>query len=211
MRNRWVKRVLLGAAVLGLLFLLWSVWDHDAILRWLERARPLPFFALMALLPMLGLPLTPFFVIAGATFGIALGALGSISALAANLFASYLIGRWLRPSIAALLKRLGYELPDFTTRQHGALRFTLAVKLAPGVPAFVKTYGLAVAGVRFGWYFGVSMLITGAYGISIIVLGDSLFDHDRQRVVLALGVLVVLAVGVWAWRRRLTAPLASRD
>ena len=204
MRKRWVKRVLLAGAALGLLLLLWSVWDHDAILEWLVRAHPLPFFSLMALLPMIGVPLTPFFVVAGATFGISLGTMGSILALGVNLVASYVLGRRLRPRIGAMLSRLGYQLPNFETRDKGAFRFTLAMKLAPGVPAFVKTYGLAMAGIQFWWYFGVSMVITGAYGISIIVLGDSLFDHDRKRIVLAAGVLLVLALGVWRWRRRLS-------
>jgi hypothetical protein len=33
------------------------------------------------------------------------------------------------------------------------------VKLAPGIPQFVKHYGLGVAGVPFGLYLGASMLI----------------------------------------------------
>ena len=198
----WVKRGLSVLAVVGLVLLLWSVWDREALMAWVARARPLPFFALMALLPVIGVPITPFFIVAGATFGARLGLIGSGLAVATNLILCYGIARKLRPRLKSLLRRFGYNLPDIGARKKGAVRFTLAVKLAPGLPQFVKNYGLGVAGVPFTPYFVLSMLITGVYGASFVVLGESLLTHDRGRAAIAAGFVAVLAVGLWWWRRR---------
>lgn len=186
----------------GLLYLLWSIWDHDALMEWLETAHPLPFFVLMALLPTFGLPITPFFIVAGAAFEGWLAATGSAISLGLSLGLCYLLARPMRPWLESLLGRFGYKLPDFRSRSTGTFRFLLAVKLAPGIPASLKNYGLAVSGIPFLPYFVVSMLVTGTYGIAIILLGNSLFEHERNRAVLVVSLLAVLALGAWWWRRR---------
>lgn len=100
-----------------------------------------------------------------------------------------------------MLRRFGYKLPDFTSKEKRAIGFTLAVKVAPGVPAFVKNYGIVLAGVGFLPYFVLSLLFTGAYGAVVIVLGDSLFDRDPSRLLIVAVLFAALTGGVW-WRRR---------
>ncbi len=200
---RWARRALVVVGLAAVAYVLWSSWDREAIAAWKQEASPLTFFVVMAIVPALGVPVTPLFILAGATFGRRLGLLGSGIALAANLAICYWIARsGLRRWLVWVLRRFDYELPDFEQRYKGALRFTLMVKLAPGVPAFVKNYGLGVAGVPFSLYFAASMLITGAYGVALIVLGESLFQHDGNRAVVVGALVVVLALGVWWWRRR---------
>jgi uncharacterized membrane protein YdjX (TVP38/TMEM64 family) len=205
-RWRWPKRVGVLLAAAGLAWLVWSLWDHEAVMAFVERARPLPFFTVMALVPLVGAPITPLFLLAGATFGGLVGLLGSLIALALNLVACYWLARLLRPPLERLARRLGYRLPDLKKRQGSTLGFTAAVKLAPGVPAFMKSYGLALARVPFGIYFGVSMAITGAYAASLILLGASLFQHNRNRTLVAAGVLGVVVLALWIWRRRRGGP-----
>jgi uncharacterized membrane protein YdjX (TVP38/TMEM64 family) len=85
------------------------------------------------------------------------------------------------------------------------VRFALAVKLAPGVPAFVKHYGMAMVGVPFPVYFALSMLITGAYAVGFVVVGGSLLDHRLSRTAIVIGALAAaIAVGMWWSRRRQT-------
>ena len=159
-----MRRALTVAALAGLALLVWRVWDHDAVLAWMRQASPVRYFTAMALLTVIGIPVTPLFVVAGATFGAAVGLIGSGLALAAALTMSYGIARGrMRRWLESLLRRFGSELPDFGEAGRNALRFTLMVKLTPGLPAFVKNYGLAAAGVPFPTFLGVSMLVTGAY------------------------------------------------
>jgi uncharacterized membrane protein YdjX (TVP38/TMEM64 family) len=193
--------VLLIVAVAGTALLVWSAWDHDAWLGWMQRARPLPFFTAMTIVSVLGVPVTPLFVLAGVTFGARVGLAGSLVAVAASLTACYWIARGLRRPMRALLRRFRWELPNLGERKKGAIRFTLAVKLAPGIPHFVKNYALGVARVPFAVFFAISMLITGGYAIALVVLGRSMFDHRSRGLWIAVA-LIVVAVGLWWWLRR---------
>ncbi len=200
---RHVRRALAGLGVAALVWLLWSIWDHEAIVAMKRSADPLPFFGAAAVLPTFGVPLTPFFIVAGASFSVPKALAGSLAALAVNLSLCHWIARSaLRPRIEALFHRVGYKLPNFEKAEGGALRFTVMVKLAPGLPSFVKNYILGLAGAPFGIYLGVSMAVSGLYAAVLIVLGDSLFDHDLKRVGLIVAVVLVLVAGVWWWRRQ---------
>jgi uncharacterized membrane protein YdjX (TVP38/TMEM64 family) len=200
---KWLKRVLgvLGLAVLAAVT--WWAWDRGVMTGWKEEAGPVTFFGAMAVLPAIGMPITPFLVLAGATFGVGPGLLGSALALGVNLTLCYAIARSaLRPWLESLLRRFEYELPDFEQREGGALRFTLLVKFAPGAPAVAKNYLLGLTGVPFALYFIASMLITGAYAALCVILGGSLFEHDIGRLLIVGGVAVVLCAALWWWRKR---------
>jgi uncharacterized membrane protein YdjX (TVP38/TMEM64 family) len=197
-----VKRIAVVLAVAALALVLWWAWDREAMMDWKREAGPLPFFGAMAVLPAVGIPITPLFVLAGATFGVGPGLLGSGVALGLNLTLCYAIARSeLRPRLESLLRRFEYELPQFEEGDRGSLRFTLLVKLAPGAPAAVKNYLLGIIRVPFPLYFGASMLITGAYAVLCVVVGDSVFEHHVVRV-LVVGVVVVAVAAGWWWRRR---------
>src|SRR5262245_50499982 len=198
-------RILVVVAALAVVaYLIWSIWDHEALMAWVGKAPPLPFFALMALLPAFGVPLTPFFLLAGATFGVKVGLLGSWGALALNLIICYWVARSRLRGLESLLRRFGQELPDFTEKESGALRFTFMIKVAPGIPGFLKNWGLAASGVPFSIYMGVGMAVTGLYAAALVSLGESMFDHDLTRTLVAAGILVgVVALLWWLHRRRL--------
>jgi uncharacterized membrane protein YdjX (TVP38/TMEM64 family) len=197
------KYGLAAVAFAGFALLLWSLWDHDAVLAINRQVHPVRFFGAAALLPAIGLPLTPLFLMAGARFGVPVGLLLSLLALAANLALCYWLARSaLRPRLVSVLRRFDYELPDAKHGKRNPLRFTVMMKLAPGLPAFIKHYVLGLTAVPFRVYMVVSMLITGTYAGLLIVLGDSLFDHDLDRGVVAIAVTLTLAALLWWWRRK---------
>lgn len=205
-RTPWLAvagKCVMGLALAGMVYLLWSAWDHEAFLRWKEEAGPVPFFAAMAVLPAIGFPVTPFFILAGATFGVVLGLGGSLLALLVNFSLCFWLARsGLRPRISRLLERFGVDLPDFQAGHQRALRFVLTVKLAPGVPAFAKNYLLGAVGVPFAMYLTVSMLVTGVYAAAFVVLGESVLEHDMDRAVVAVVVIALVALALWWIRRR---------
>jgi uncharacterized membrane protein YdjX (TVP38/TMEM64 family) len=199
----------MAVGVLVVALVVRSVWDQQALMAWIGRASPIKFFTLMALLPALGVPITPFFVLAGATFGARIGVLGSLVALAANLTGCYWIARRIRPLVESLLKRYQYRLPEGA--RTNPTRTVVAVKLAPVVPAFVKSYALGLSGVPFGIYLGWSMLITGAWAVPLVVLGESLLQHDARRALWVVVALAALAMILWLRSREGGLRTASRE
>ena len=203
--------ILAIAALAGLLYLLWSNWDSAAILAWKREASPLLFFSALAMLPAFGLPTTPFFLLAGTTFGIPVALLGTFIGLGLNLALCYWIARsGLRPFLERILRRFRFELPDLQEGGTNTLRFALAIKLAPGLPAFAKNYVLGMVGVPFALYFGLSMLITGAYAALFVVLGESLLAHNRSTAAAVMAALLMLGIGVWWWQSRASRASDSR-
>jgi uncharacterized membrane protein YdjX (TVP38/TMEM64 family) len=201
---RWLKPVAAAVAALIVAYLLWSAWDHRAVMDWIYRLRPVPFFVAMAVLPAIGFPFTPLFLFAGASFGPVMGFVGSMIALAANLVVCFVIARRMREPLQSLLRRFKYELPDFRGRGRASVRFAFTVKAAPGIPGFVKHYGLGLAGVPFVPYFFVALGVSGAYAAASVIVGNSLFDHDVSRTVVTIAILAG-ATAVVVWLRRRTA------
>jgi uncharacterized membrane protein YdjX (TVP38/TMEM64 family) len=206
-REIWMKRIALAVVAVAVLYLAWVLWDYQAVMGWMERARALPFFVATALLPAIGAPLTPFFLLAGATFGVQTALVGSLIALAANMTICYWIGRsGLRPRLVSILERFDYSLPDFEpdTGKSAArsARFTTMVKVAPGVPGFIKNYGLGAARVPFWIFLAVGIVFSGAYAAALIVLGDSIFDHNLSAGTLAILALAAAGLGIWLWMRK---------
>src|SRR5690606_7883903 len=100
------------AAIVGVCAWVWLAWDHESFARWQEEAGPLPFFGALAVLPAFGLPTTPFYLLAGATFGTGLALAGSAVSLAANLALCHWIARsGVRPRLERWLDRRGHRLP----------------------------------------------------------------------------------------------------
>jgi uncharacterized membrane protein YdjX (TVP38/TMEM64 family) len=188
----------------GLAYVIISVWDRDVLVRWMTEATPVPFFLAMALLPAIGAPLSPFLVLAGASFGVWLGLVGTVVAIALNLVICYAIAHSkLRPRLQALFERFDYKVPDFTAGGPRAWRFAAAMKLTPALPAFAKTYILAVTAVPFPIYFTVSLAITMLFAVAWLVLGDSLLAHNVDRSTVAvLAILALVIVGLRWWYKR---------
>ncbi|QBQ53928.1 TVP38/TMEM64 family protein [Nitrosococcus wardiae] len=178
-----VSMIILGAG-------LWFAWDYEAFLAWKRDAGALPFFTALAIMPAFGIPITPFYLLVGATFGMTLGLIGSALSLAVNLVLCYWIARsGLRRILERLLAHTRYTLP--TVWPGHEFRFTLIVRLVPGLPIFIKNYLLSIGGVPFLTYFLVSFTVTLVYAVVFIMLGESLYKHDLNE---ATGALIILVL-----------------
>lgn len=170
-----------------------------------RNAGPATFFLAMAVLPAFGAPLSFFCLTAGSVFGPLLGMplvlVLSLSAIAANIAFSHLLARRaLRPSLAYLMGRLGYKLPQVNSGDSTDL--IVLIRVTPGLPFPVQNYLLGLAAVPFPRYFVISCLIAFPLNSAIIIFGEALLQ-GRGRMAL-LGLLLVLAVmvGIHLVRRR---------
>ncbi len=180
---------------------IWLLQNREMVWQWQKQAHPLVFFALMALLPAAGFPSTPFYLLAGATFGAAMGLAGTWSALAANLTLCYWLSHsGLRPVLARWLDRAGKRLPRITAKNE--LRFVFLVRLVPGIPAVAKNYLLGLAHVSFRTYFLVSLPTVGLYASCFVVLGESFLDWSPWKAGAAIALLVAVGAFMWWWKRQ---------
>ncbi|MEY4581719.1 MAG: hypothetical protein RL701_6422 [Pseudomonadota bacterium] len=192
--------LLLVALLLGV-GVLWLAWNRDAVQAWKTQLSPVAFFAAMTILPTFGMPLSPFFVAAGAIFGLRIGLLGSAVAVVSHCSLCYVIARGrFGERMRRFMDRFKYEIPNF--EQEGGLRFAVIVKLTPGIPGALKNYVLGLSGVPFGVYLGVCLVAAAGYAIPLMALGESLFKHDGMRAVVVVLAVGVVGLGLWIWRRR---------
>ena len=211
-RRRLGIALLGGVLVAALSVALWLFWNHEEVLEWKREAEPLPFFVLMALLPALGFPITPLFVLAGAVFGATVGLIGSFLGLAVNLLLCHWIAHSaLRPHLERMLARTNYRLPRFDADRRGALQFILLVRITPGVPLFLKNYLIGFSDIGLRLHFGISILLTGAYGAGFVLLGESMLEHDVFEAIIAAVILALVSVAVVLLRRYLRRPFNRRS
>jgi uncharacterized membrane protein YdjX (TVP38/TMEM64 family) len=197
------RRVLRIAGMLLLVVALagaWRNWDGERIREWQEQAGPIPFFLAMTILPAVGVPTTPLYILAGAAFSMPVALVGTLLSVAANLLLSYWVAHGaLRPWLERLLEKSRHDLPDVQGRN--AWWVTCLVRLAPGIPAFIKNYLLGLANIPLPIYFLGSMGITGLYAALFVVLGESMKDRDTHQALWVVGLMMSL-VGVGWWVRR---------
>lgn len=196
-----------GVVLLVVLMGVYLAMDEAVLEAWLARLRgygPLPFFLALGCLTAIGFPTTPFFLLAGSTFGAVTGVIGSGLATGLNLVLAYGIARYgLRQWLERGLDRAGYRVPRLPARHQ--FRTCLLVRLTPGPPSFLKSYLLALASVRFGLFLSVSWPTGAAYAVGVILLGDSMVDRDPVQAVAALGLIGLVGGGFYLLRRRLAA------
>ncbi|WP_322529434.1 VTT domain-containing protein [Salinicola sp. LHM] len=170
----------------------------------LETLHPLALLIAMAGLPALGIPMTPFYILAGLRFGVPGGLLFSAVATLLNLLLCYAIASGqLRPVLRASIERRFPALAGLDDARQDAWRVTFLIKLVPGVPMFLKHYALGIAGVPLSIYLGVALLTTGPYGVAFVVLGQSALTGDIGQAMVAAGLLalIVTAVNIGLGRR----------
>lgn len=169
-----------------------------------RSAGPFAFFSAMALLPAVGAPVMPFNLTAGSAFGEQLGmplvvAL-ALLAITINFTLTYALARRaMKPLLERLMKRMGYALPAMEAGDLTDLAVVLRV--TPGTPFFIQNYLLGIAGVPFGKYFLVSVIVTWIYTTAFVLFGDALLHGKGKMAMVALSLLVAAAV-VTHWARK---------
>lgn len=157
------------------------------------REAPWPLFYLaLALLPLLGVPVVPLYLAAGAAHGLG-GALAGVAvALVLNLTLSYGIALRMRDPVSRLVARAGWRLPQVPEEKMPA--FTVLVRLTPGAPLMLQNYMLGLLRVPFPLYLGVSLVAEMLIALGYIVTGESLYSGRWGFVWMGLGLIVFVLV-----------------
>ncbi len=193
--------------------LAWCKTNVNAVMDWTRELGPLVFFSAMAILPAFGFPLSPFTLSAGPVFvpqyGLGWVIVFVLVSIAANLALSYWLARYaLRPLLAGLIKKFGYELPEMT--KENGFNLAVIVRVTPGPPFFVQSYLLGLAEVAFKTYMLVSWVVSAMYAIAIVVFGDAILHGKGRNAFFSLLMIVGVVVGIkWLRKRALQKKAVS--
>jgi uncharacterized membrane protein YdjX (TVP38/TMEM64 family) len=194
--------IVIGLLLVGVVFfytdLTWS-----GVTTWIDGVDPIAALPLMALLPVVGFPISVVYLFAGARFGPVGGGVVVTIVTAVHLLATYGIARsFLRGPLQRFIERKHLPLPHIPEDEQAAICVIAA--LVPGLPYVMRNYLLALAGVRFRYYFWVCLPIYVARSYVTILLGDMSSNFNLHKVMILVGV-DVLKVGICAfviWRLR---------
>jgi uncharacterized membrane protein YdjX (TVP38/TMEM64 family) len=169
-----------------------------------REAGPLVFFTAMALLPAAGFPLMAFCLAAGPAFVPSLGLGGVLLACAAAILANILLTYWLaryalRPLLSAVVRRLGYRIPEVDASDHWDL--ALLVRITPGPPFFVQSYLLGLAGIPFRIYLLPSFVMPMINTSGVVIFGDAIAHGKAKWAVVGISLVVAGMLAVHLLRR----------
>jgi uncharacterized membrane protein YdjX (TVP38/TMEM64 family) len=155
---------------------------------------------------LFGLPVMPFFIAAGAMWGIE-GLPIVLLALMIHFFASYYIARGvLRPLAEKFFKKFEnkIKLPDVSAI--GPIKLTLLVRMIPGIPLVAASYGLAALwDIPVMVYVLASLFTQLFWATASMLVGASLIKNSAVMFVCACVIFVILIIISRSYARRKNA------
>lgn len=199
----WIFAVVIAIGAL-IAVLLSHDFDWSAVNRAIAGFNSGVVILLMALLPLVGFPISLVYLMAGARFGPWLGLPVVILVTAVHLVGTYWITRsFLRGPLERFLARRRYRLPHIPAGEYGSV--CLLAALVPGPPYFARNYLLALTDIPFRIYFWVCLSVYVVRSVVAIMIGDLASDPDTGQLLLLVGVyllkLGICAYVVWRLRR----------
>lgn len=198
--------VVCGFALTYTLFRLFG-WSIDDLKYWLNyctdqiRTWPaIPFFVAVALLPLIGFPISPLFIAAGVKFGVAWAIPFSLAALAVNLVIAHWIStKLLHGFIQRMAQNWNYTIPRISRKK--AAKWVLVVRIS-GAPLAMQNYILGLGNAPFWPYLLVSLAVQSVFVILTIVLGEAILSGHFEKAFWGLGLLVIAFLTVSYLRTR---------
>jgi uncharacterized membrane protein YdjX (TVP38/TMEM64 family) len=205
--NKALKRWAIILGSLGLLtaaalaFLAWEtkgVWlpeyiaARNEVTAWLQHVSPLAFFALMATVPIVPVPMSIFYFSCG-IFPTPVALAGILIAIPINFAITYWLAKHLlRPLAEKLLAKAGLKIPQPSSRKNGIL-FSIFIRIC-GTPYTLQNYIIPLAGVSFRDYMIFGLPFQYIPAIAMMLLGNSLLHGEGRKAVIAIAILVAVAI-----------------
>lgn len=145
--------------------------DLERLHGFLSRLDAWLVFLALAVLPLVAVPVSILYVVAGAKFGPAWGLVVSAAAIALHITASWWIARsWLNPLLTRLLKKARIRIPQVPPGEY--VPICLLVALIPGVSYTAKNYLLVLSGVPFRPLFWTCLPAHFFHATLAVLFGD---------------------------------------
>ncbi len=157
--KRHQNRIVFWAVLIGTALLVWCL-SHAIGLKtvhgWATALNGWLLFVLMALLPLVGVPMSILGVMAGAKFGSWAAFAVTGGAVSINLILSWWIARrWLRKPVEKMLQRADYKIPHLEKGEYAGICVVTA--LVPGPSYTLKNYFLALSNLPFRLIFWIGL------------------------------------------------------
>ena len=206
-KNKVLSVILVSGVLAGAALLHFTELDMEDIREWIqfwtEEIRtwnPVVFFLIVALLPLIGFPISPLFIIAAVRFGVGWAIPFSMTALAVNLILAYWIStKLLHWFIEKIASHWNYSIPKSSPKN--AAKWVFVVRIS-GAPLAVQNYILGLAHVPFWPYLIVSLAVQSFFVVGMIVFGESFISGDMGKALIGLAILVMAFVAVSYFRKR---------
>lgn len=190
-----ISVILLGAAI--------SHWGHGQATVWaqhilsefehLTQAHPALYILTLALLPLVGMPVTPLYVLGGLLYGFPFAFYLGAPALLLNLLIVFgLCQRYLRPWLLYLIQKTGHKLWQINAQE--TWRITLLVRATPGPPIFLQSYLLALAGVPLKPFLMISWPIECVHLTVFSLSASSAGEGHYGEAIIGLSLIVLVAL-----------------
>jgi uncharacterized membrane protein YdjX (TVP38/TMEM64 family) len=159
---------------------------------WLKSVSPLAFFSLMALIPVVPVPMSIFYLSCG-IFPPLVGLVGILVAIPLNFAITYWLSKtFMRPLAERLLAKANLKIPQPSTRRNGIL-FSIFIRIC-GTPYTLQNYIIPLAGVSFRDYMVFGLPFQYIPAIAMMFLGNSILKGEGRKAVMAVAVLVAVAI-----------------
>ena len=167
-------------------------------------AAPAPVYFGVLTLALVGpVPISVFYVTAGPIYGIGPALAWIAPTLALNALLVHAIGTTaVRPRLAAWIERRGLHIP-LLEEPSDQLLFATVVRITPGIPYFLQSWAIVLAGIRRGVFVVLSVAIQMVYATGFVVLGRGAFEGRLGLAATALAFLVVAGLVARHIHRRL--------
>jgi uncharacterized membrane protein YdjX (TVP38/TMEM64 family) len=187
---RWIFSICLLIAIVAVFFYLGYYHEPLTLLKsYLEgTVNPLFFLLLMFVLPVLGVPISLFLLLAGMKFGLAGGITLAAFSMFFHMAVTYgLAHQFLRDWITRQLKHFRLAIPSFKGGRK--YRHAFIFMLVPGLPYVMKNNVLALTGIGFGPYILINWTAQFGTSLPLILIGKGIIELNPMILAFALGLL----------------------
>jgi uncharacterized membrane protein YdjX (TVP38/TMEM64 family) len=191
---------------------IWVAFDDQALrtlLATMEQikiwcaANPQFLFLAIVILPGLGFPVSPLWIIAGAVWG------SNWQACAATVLAMELNMSWTYwlaagPANALIARLLGSRWSQWRqVETRNLTRLAIILRITPGLPFVLQNYLLGLLGIPFRRYLLVSIPITSIFVIGFVLTGGAIFQGHTGTLVLGASLLIAATIGLHLLRAKI--------